>query len=168
MKFRKAILSDAERILEILTMGRNYLKLQGIDQWQDEYPNIDTVYEDIKEGVAYVGTLDDTVVGYLAIVFGVDVSYNEIFDGAWLSDKPYGVVHRVAIDSSYRGKNSAHKMMDFAEQLALEKGIECMKIDTHKDNIVMQKLISKMKYDYCGIIYVIDGTPRLAYEKSLK
>ncbi|MGB5823776.1 MAG: GNAT family N-acetyltransferase [Proteocatella sp.] len=168
MKFRKSVESDAERILEILGMGRNYLKLQGIDQWQDEYPNLDTIYADIKEGVGYVGTIDDTVSGYLAIVFDIDVNYNKIYNGAWLSDKPYGVVHRVAIDDNYRGQNIAYKMMDFAQMLALEKGIEIMKIDTHRDNTVMQKLISKMKYNYCGIIYVSDGTQRLAYEKSLK
>lgn len=36
--------------------------------------------------------------------------------------------------------------------------------DTHKDNLPMQNVILGGGFTYQGIIYIEDGTPRLAYE----
>jgi len=40
-------------------------------------------------------------------------------------------------------------------------------VDTHRDNRVMQQIITSQGFTYCGIIYVSDGSPRLAYQKKL-
>lgn len=39
-----------------------------------------------------------------------------------------------------------------------------LRIDTHEDNAVMQHVIEKCGFKRCGIIYVSNGTPRIAYE----
>ena len=42
-----------------------------------------------------------------------------------------------------------------------------LRIDTHGDNTVMQRLMEKLGFTHCGTIYVEeDDYPRLAYEKS--
>lgn len=168
MKFRKAEKKDVENILEIIDMGREYLKSQGIDQWQNCYPNKEVIEADIEAGVAYVSEIESKLSGYMAIIFEEEPSYHEIFEGKWLSDNPYSTIHRIALDTSFRGQNLSAKMIEFAEKLTIENGYSSMRIDTHDDNKVMQKLISKSGYTYCGIIYVADKSPRLAYEKIIK
>ena len=50
--------------------------------------------------------------------------------------------------------------MDFA--FAHESNI---RIDTHKDNAIMQHNIVKHGFRYCGIIHLASGDERLAYQK---
>lgn len=54
MEFRKATLSDANCILEIIRQAQAYLKSQGINQWQNNYPNLETIQKDIQEQIGYV------------------------------------------------------------------------------------------------------------------
>ena len=44
---------------------------------------------------------------------------------------------------------------------------ESIRIDTHRDNIPMQKMLNKNGFIYCGIIYLLDGKERFAFEKPL-
>ena len=46
------------------------------------------------------------------------------------------------------------------------KGIKNIKIDTHEDNLIMQKLLEKNSFKYCGVIYLLDGSKRIAFEKE--
>ena len=59
-------------------------------------------------------------------------------------------------------------ILDFAEAMAKEKNVFSLRIDTHRDNISMRRFIEKSSFDFCGVIYVEDGTPRVAFEKILK
>ena len=71
---------------------------------------------------------------------------------------PYAVVHRVPTAPDTKG------IATFCLNWALE---QCgnIRIDTHRDNIVMQHLLDKNGFKYCGIVYVEDGTERIAYQK---
>ncbi len=40
-----------------------------------------------------------------------------------------------------------------------------IRIDTHRDNHIMQHCLSKAGFTYCGIILLLDGDERLAYQK---
>ena len=81
-----------------------------------------------------------------------------IYDGDWINDSRYGVVHRITSTGNVKGTAS------FCLNWALE---QCgnIRIDTHRDNIVMQLLLDKNGFNYCGIVYVEDGTERIAYQK---
>ena len=87
--------------------------------------------------------------------------------GEWKSQNPYAVVHRVAVRNDLKGKGLSGILMKEAEKMCGEKNIKSIRIDTHEDNKSMQKLILKCGFEYCGIIYVADGTERFAYEKIL-
>jgi NAD(P)-dependent dehydrogenase (short-subunit alcohol dehydrogenase family) len=82
-----------------------------------------------------------------------------IEDGAWIGDEHYGVVHRVAGDGSVKGIGT------FCINWAYE---QCghLRIDTHGDNMIMQRLVERLGFVRCGTIYVEeDDYPRIAYEK---
>jgi RimJ/RimL family protein N-acetyltransferase len=52
--------------------------------------------------------------------------------------------------------------------MAVQANIKSFKVDTHKDNIPMQKTLEKNGFAYCGRIVLLDGNSRIAYEKLLK
>lgn len=43
MELRKSSRSDIESIMKIIHQAQNYFKENGIDQWQNNYPNEETI-----------------------------------------------------------------------------------------------------------------------------
>lgn len=167
MRIRKTTENDLDRIIDIYSFARDFMAKNGNpNQWgPNNWPPIDLIKSDIKEGNSYVCVNDrDEVIGTFYYIYGKDIepTYREITDGKWISDTAYGVVHRIAGDGSERGIGA------FCLNWAYE---QCghLRIDTHEDNKVMRNLLKKLGFEYCGIIYVReDRDPRLAYEKIEK
>jgi ribosomal protein S18 acetylase RimI-like enzyme len=166
MEFRRAVTADLNEIMVIIKQAQDYLKNAGINQWQNNYPNIEVMNRDIENKNCYVLVDGDIIVGTVTVIFGVEKSY-EYIDGKWLSDLDYAVVHRIAVRAEYKGKGLASVMMRNVEHMCLEKGIHSIKVDTHEDNRSMQRLLQKSGFVYCGVIYLQDGSKRLAFEKLL-
>ena len=74
MEFRKSIKSDVSRIMEIIRQAQEYFKLQGINQWQNNYPNENTIMGDINNGYSYVLEKDNKVIATLALSFNGEVT----------------------------------------------------------------------------------------------
>lgn len=96
-------------------------------------------------------------VAYFALLPSPEPTYDYI-EGAWLTDEPYGVIHRIASYPDVHGIFSA--IIDFAAARYPR-----LRIDTHRDNRIMQHVITAAGFTYCGIIWLPDGTERLAYER---
>lgn len=167
MQFRKSIKSDIDEIMKIIKQAQNYFKENGIDQWQNNYPSTDTINNDIDNGVSYVLLKDDKIVGTTVISFDGESTYNSIYDGRWLSDEEYAVIHRIAVNNDYKGMSLSSKIIEYAEEICRERNVISIKVDTHKDNISMQKLLEKNNFKYCGKITLVDGAERIAFEKIL-
>ena len=103
------------------------------------------------------GGVEKSIVAYFALLPSPEPTY-DIIDGAWLTDEPYGVIHRMASYPEVHGIFST--VIDYAATRYAH-----LRIDTHRDNRIMQHLIGKHGFTYCGIIWLQDGTERLAYER---
>lgn len=151
-------------ILRVLNAARIFMCRNGNPiQWAEGYPSKAMIEEDIRLGVGYVileTEQSGQPSGYFVLMDGPDPTYSEIYDGAWSYDKPYGVIHRLASDGSLRGIASA--VFDFAASRYLY-----LRIDTHRDNAVLQQILKQHLFAYCGIIYLANGSPRLAFDKLL-
>lgn len=167
MEFKLATTSDVDDIMKIIKVSQDYFKEQGIDQWQNNYPNAKVIEEDIKNKSSYVLKEDNKVIGTAMISFSGEKNYHKIYDGKWLSNGDYAVIHRIAIDFHHRGTGLSSIFLEKIEELCKGYKTPSIKVDTHKDNIPMQKLLLKNDYKYCGIIYLDSGDERLAYEKLL-
>lgn len=170
---RPATRGDLPSILSIYTAARKFMEETGnASQWNDSYPPVSLVEEDIKKNQLYVITTDtgaqdtvpndpaplsDTVHAVFAFLPGEEPDYDVITDGHWLSDTPYRAVHRVASDGTIRGVVS--QCMDYCKSQCSH-----LRIDTHKNNLVMQHQLEKNGFRRCGIIHIADGSPRIAYE----
>jgi len=165
MIFRRATISDANAIWNILEQAIERRKLERSNQWQDGYPNIDVVKSDIKKSVAYVLLEGSVIVGYTAILINDEPEYEKL-QGTWLSNGDYVVFHRVAISEDYLGRGYANQLMKQIEKFALAQNIFSIKADTNFDNTAMLRIFKKFNYSYCGTVY-LRNSPRRAYEKVL-
>ncbi len=157
--------SDVSRIMQLIDEAKEFLKKSGVDQWQDGYPSLAIITQDIAAGSGYVIWDQETIIGYACISFDGEAAYDTI-DGAWLSIQPYAVVHRLAVDSSRKGQGLASRLLQYAEELCAQRGIHSIKIDTDQRNEVMKHLLPKNGYTFCGDV-TFEGSPKIAYEKLL-
>ena len=167
MKFRKSTKTDVTRIMEIVKQAQEYFKSQGIDQWQNNYPNEEVINNDINNGESYVMLDEDNIIATTVISFRKEKSYENIIDGKWITNSDYGVIHRIAVDNTHKGKGLSHKIIKYAEEVCKQNNVHSIKVDTHEENIPMQSLLKKNGFKYCGIIYLEDGGKRVAFEKTL-
>ena len=158
---RKAEYKDLDRILEIYDIAKNFMHTNGNpNQWNGAYPERETLENDVDKGNLYAMFDEkERIYGVFALIGGEDKTYKYI-EGKWKSNTPYGTIHRIACDGTV--KNVLKECCDFAE-----KNYNHLRVDTHKDNIPMQKAVKKNGFEYAGIIYLENGDPRLAYNKVI-
>lgn len=166
MEFRKTTSKEISSVMEIIKQSQQYFKEQGINQWQNGYPNAEVIQNDINNDHSYVLIRDNKIVATTALSFDGEETYNQIHGGEWLTNEDYAVIHRIAVDTNCKGKGIAGEIIKEVQKECINRGIKSIKVDTHEDNKSMQKLLEKNGFKYCGIIYLKDGAVRVAYEKE--
>ncbi len=154
----KSKIEDVDKILEIIDHARGIMRRNGnMNQWVTT-PNREMILNDINDKCSYVIKENGEICATFMFKIGLDDTYIKI-DGNWLNDNEYGVIHRIASNEKIKG------VLSLAKDYALNH-IKDIKMDTHEDNTIMQHLLLKNGFKYCGIIITTDGTPRLAYHLS--
>ena len=157
---REAKPADIPEIMQVMEAAKKIMRSSGnMHQWGDGYPSEAVIMSDIEKDGGFVIEDGGNVVGYFAFLLSPEPTYEKIYDGNWLDDeKPYHVIHRIASLPDAHGIFKS--IMEFC--FARESNI---RIDTHRDNTIMQHNIEKHGFAYCGIIYLASGDERLAYQK---
>ena len=168
---RASLPADAEEIMEVFAAARAIMVASGnLSQWNNGYPSLESVQADIERNGSFVieerqsGNEQESetgvrIVAYFAYLPSPEPTYSKIYDGEWLDDTlPYHVIHRIASRAEAHGIFKS--IMDFC--FSHESNI---RIDTHKDNHIMQHNIMKHGFTYCGIIHLLSGDERLAYQR---
>ena len=151
-----AKVEDLERILGIYADARRFMAENGNPtQWNNGYPTRELLELDISLNRLYAIRRNDVICGAFVFFIGDDPTYQYI-EGSWGDDTPYGVIHRIAGN----GGGIFAGALEFCRAQ-----ISHIRIDTHHNNIPMQRAVEKAGFVRRGIIYVEDGTPRIAYEK---
>lgn len=161
---RKAVSDDIEIIMNIFSIARQFMKATGNpNQWINGYPQKELIINDITNGHCYVceneNFLERKVVATFCFIEGPDPTYSYIEEGEWPDDLPYYVIHRLASDGTVHG--IASRCIEWCQEKS-----SVLRVDTHHDNKVMQHLLEKNGFSRCGIIYVANGTPRIAYYRK--
>ena len=160
---REARQTDMADIMKVMDAAKGIMRQSGnMCQWGEGYPSEAVIFSDIEKHGGYVIKDVGRIVGYFAFLPSPEPTYSKIYDGEWLDDvQSYHVVHRIASYPDAHGIFSC--IMDFC--FSKDSNI---RIDTHKDNRIMQHNIEKHGFTYCGIIYLANGDERLAYQKLYK
>lgn len=160
MRIRKTKPEELKLVMKLYENARSFMAAHGNPlQWGTSHPGEDLILRDIEEGNSYVCEEHGAVTAVFYYREGSDPTYARIYDGQWLNELPYGVVHRITSDGTVKG--TASFCLDWAFR-------QCgnLKIDTHRDNYIMQHLLEKNGFRQCRIIYTDDGSERLAYQKA--
>lgn len=160
MQIRKAESHDLEAILNLYQMAREFMAAHGNpSQWGSTYPPVEQVERDIASGNLYVCCDGEKTAAVFYFAPGPDETYHKIYEGEWLDDAPYAVVHRVASPGVIKGAAG------FCLEWCFEQ-FPNLRIDTHQDNLPMQNLLKKKGFRFCGKIFLANGSPRLAFQKK--
>ncbi|MCR4781504.1 MAG: N-acetyltransferase [Lachnospiraceae bacterium] len=178
MTVRLATKNDVPEILWTFAYARDFMKkTDNPTQWGDDWPNEEIVLSDIEKKICYVITEENValggeeILGVFTMIYGKDIdpTYEKIepvdegeyqADGKWLSDEPYGVIHRLAGNGKAKGVGTT------AINFALDNCNGHVRVDTHANNKVMQKVFLKNGFKLTGLISVGFGEDpwRYAYE----
>lgn len=160
VSFRKSAPSDLPRLLELADRARLTMRSCGnMNQWINGYPSKEVFENDIAHGHSYVMEESRQVVATFAFIPSPEPTYNKIYQGQWLNEAPYYVIHRIAGSPSRKG--CLKEIIDYCFSLT-----DNIRIDTHRDNVIMRHMLKKLGFTYCGIIYLADGAERLAFQKQ--
>jgi len=154
-------------LMEIFRKARGIMRESGnMKQWNDSYPSEEIVRKDIENGHCMVLCEDDglvsdqsRIIATMAFIPGPDPTYSVIYDGEWPDDSPYHVIHRIAVAEP--GHDAARRLLDWGFS---QTG--CIRIDTHKDNVIMHYILRKYGFTHCGVIHLANGDPREAYHMN--
>lgn len=165
--FRKAEETDIERIWQIIGQAKAQMQRLGSQQWDENYPAIEHIRQDIQDGNGYVICREDRVVAYGVISFDGEPVYKDI-EGKWSNDLPYVIVHRLAIADEMKRQGMAKQFMLQAEEVSRKKGVYNFRVDTKYDNAYMLRLIDTLGFKYCGEVYYRNNSARKAFEKTIR
>lgn len=157
---REATPTDIPEIMKVVDAAKGIMRQSGnMHQWGEGYPSEAVIVADMERNGGFVVEDEKKIVGYFAFLQSPEPTYAKIYEGKWIDDTlPYHVVHRIASNPDAHGIFSS--IMDFC--FSHDTNI---RIDTHRDNKIMQHVILKQGFSYCGIIYLLSGDERLAYQK---
>lgn len=160
---RKANPCELPALMEVYATAKSFMETHGNqNQWTgDDAVTAEKLLAFLEKGQLYAGEGDGQLHFAFAYIQGDDPTYGVITDGAWLNEEFYGTVHRLASRGTVKG---AVKMIT---DWALEQNPN-LRIDTHHDNTVMQRALAKAGFTRCGIIFLPNGDPRIAYQKVRK
>lgn len=162
MEIRQTKLEELDAVMALYADARRFMVDTGNPrQWAARnWPPRALIQRDIERGRSHVCVDGSEILAVFYYEYGhdIDSTYRIIENGAWAGDDTYGVVHRIA---ARQGRGAGKSCIRWAYE-------QCghLRIDTHGDNKVMQKVLERLDFRYCGIIHVAEDTdPRLAYEK---
>lgn len=162
MEIRRSVPEDMGQILAIYHHAREQMRLSGNpNQWGTTYPPPELVKEDILNGNSWLVLENGEAAGVFVFAIGDDPTYAWIENGGWLNHAPYGTIHRIA--SAGRAKGVLRACLQFCEGV-----MPNIRIDTHERNHAMRHLLEQYGFQECGMIYVEDGSPRIAYQRGGK
>ena len=159
MIIRKTTSGDLPAIMQLYADARVFMRESGnLKQWLNSYPPQKIIEQDIEDNNSYVCIENNEIVATFFFNMLPDPTYT-VINGKWLNQDPYGVVHRIAASRKIKGTGT------FCLNWCFEQ-CHNLKIDTHCDNTPMQKLLHKLGFTYCGIIWLLNGDERMAFQKS--
>ena len=154
---RIANINDADAIQVVLEDAKELFRKDGSDQWQDldNYPNINTTLNDINKKQMYIYEENNKVIGCIVLSKEHEEAYNNIYEGSWLSEEKYYVIHRLAVKAGHYKKGIAKSLIKYVCNLAKNDEVKSIKVDTKKENHRMLSLLTNMGFQKVGIIHLL-------------
>ena len=166
MQMRLATKDDLPSLMALVRRVVPLMRATGNLQWDETYPNEAVFQRDIDLNQLWVAMVDGNIAGVAAVTMDQEPDYTQV---GWDIEEPAIVVHRLAVDPAFRGQGAAGALMQKAEEVAVERDITVLRVDTNTQNEATQRLFPKLGYILAGEISLEfrPGLRFLCYEKRL-
>jgi ribosomal protein S18 acetylase RimI-like enzyme len=166
MRIRRAEHDDLPALMALMRRVIPLMLAAGNLQWDETYPNEAVFQRDIEQEQLWVVDAETSLAGLAAITMDQEPDYAQV---GWDIDEPAIVVHRLAVDPAFRGVGVARTLMQRAEEIAAERGITILRVDTNTQNQATQRLFPRLGYQLAGEISLKmrPGLRFFCYEKRL-
>jgi GNAT superfamily N-acetyltransferase len=166
MLIRLATLTDIPQIMQLTAEVVPLMNTAGNMQWDNTYPNAGVFEKDIALKQLWVADIDGSIAGISAITTDQEPEYATV---GWDINQTAIVTHRLAVGPQFQGLGVAVALMMQAEQVAINQGINILRVDTNTNNLATQKLFPKLGYQFAGEtgLGFRPGMRFLCYEKVL-
>ena len=155
---------DIDFALKLITDCRIDLDNRNIPQWVPEYPNKESLQDDIRKGELY-GYYNPHLSGIIVFHNRQDPEYKQI---DWLYDEPVITIRRLAVSIDQHRQGIAAKLMDYSENYALENNAKSIRLDVFTLNKVAIRFYEKRDYILRGLTFFkYRGYPFYCYEKEI-
>lgn len=159
MEIRKTRIEELDKVMEVYAYARKFMEEHNNpNQWKNNKPTREQIQNDILAGKHYVCEKNGKLAAVFYFAHEADPTYAKIYEGEWLNEDDYSVVHRIASSGLVKGAGS------FCMKWASAQ-CDNLKIDTHADNYVMQNMLKKCGFIPCGTIYLENGEARIGFQK---
>jgi ribosomal protein S18 acetylase RimI-like enzyme len=140
------------------------MRAQGIEQWDEIYPDRATFEQDVVEGTLYLAVEQQGCCGICVLNEHQDPTYATI-PWSYCEGKVL-VVHRLAVDPQHQGRGIASQLMLFAEAYGRAHGYRTIRLDAFCKNPSAVRLYTKSHYRLAGTGTMRKG-PFYCFEKCL-
>ena len=136
--------ADLYSLMDLYKQCTRYLIEQGIDQWDDTYPDLQTAKDDIAKREMYVLKSRDTILGSIVLNEVQDDQYEDI---RWeIPSKNALIIHRLCINPNIQYRGSGKRLCLFAEDYGRMNGNDVIRLDTYTGNPTAMNLYRKLGY----------------------
>ena len=148
MIYSKATKEQTKEVFSVFSAAINNMENQGIHQWDEIYPDLPTITEDIAKNQMYIGMID----GKIAVCFVLSEECDEEYkNGKWQwPDSKFCVIHRLCVNPKFQNQGIATQTMEYIEKLCKEAGYDSIRLDCFTENPYSRKLYDKAGYSVVG------------------
>ncbi|ALC82832.1 MULTISPECIES: GNAT family N-acetyltransferase [Bacillus] len=165
MKFRKAIKSEANKIIDMYDAAVRQMNNKGLYQWDHNYPTKEILLQDIDRQCLFVMEEDGQIYGAIVLDEFQDKEWDEV---NWtLKSEPSLNVHRLVVHPDSQGKGVAKKIIASSEEFAIDNGYKQIRLDTYSENTGAMKLYLKLGFKEIGTVDFGREKLFVCYEKLL-
>lgn len=149
--------------LDVLDTVKNHMIQQGLDQWDEHYPNQDTLTSDLHKQQAYIYLEQGEILAYMVLNEEYDIEYDDL---VWSTKTPFLVIHRLFVNPKAQGKGISSQMILYAEQYAKEHHYNAIRFDAYSLNATANAIYIKKGYQLVGTVRFRKGIFN-CYEKNI-
>jgi GNAT superfamily N-acetyltransferase len=166
MRIVQAHQGHLPNVVRLIAACTQTMREQGIDQWDEIYPNAEIIAKDVESRALYVLEQGDVCIAAVALNQEQDEAYQRVH---WLGGEPVLVVHRLCVDPAYQGNGLGTRLMDFAEEYAKQHAYASIRLDAYTGNPSAIRLYERRGYRKAGQVYFPRRTlPFFCFEKILR
>lgn len=146
--FRKGEKEDLQEVYELFVKGIEEMTANGIEQWDEVYPNRDDLSEDLEQEELFVGVAGDEI----AVAFVLNKDCDEQYEnGSWtLVTENYKVIHRLCVHPKFQNKGFGKQALRYIESTLEQQGYSSIRLDAFTQNPYALKMYESLGYLVVG------------------